>query len=69
MGRRLVDATKACRVRRTRGETGLRFFLAAVAEADLRFAPALAVDFVLAEVDDAVLAAGTFSDGVEGEAD
>jgi hypothetical protein len=26
MGRRLADATKACRTRRTRGETALRFF-------------------------------------------
>jgi len=29
MGRRLAEATKACRTRRTRGETGLRFFLVA----------------------------------------
>src|SRR5258707_13505763 len=28
MGRRLAEATKACRTRRTRGERGLRFFLA-----------------------------------------
>src|SRR5258706_3127243 len=27
MGRRLAEATKACRTRRTRGERGLRFFL------------------------------------------
>jgi hypothetical protein len=27
MGRRLADATKAWRTRRTRGEMGLRFFL------------------------------------------
>src|SRR5258708_16901251 len=27
MGRRLGEATKACRTRRTRGERGLRFFL------------------------------------------
>jgi hypothetical protein len=46
MGRNVVEATKACRMRRTRGEIGLLFLFAAVAreEADF-FAPALVVDF------------------------
>jgi hypothetical protein len=30
MGRRLAEATKACRTRRTRGEMGLCFFLVAL---------------------------------------
>jgi len=30
MGRRLAEATNACRARRTRGETGLRFLLCAL---------------------------------------
>src|SRR5580658_2915102 len=36
MGRRLAEATKACRTRRTCGEMGLRFFLA-FAEARVLF--------------------------------
>jgi hypothetical protein len=65
----LVDATKACRVRRTRGEIGLRFLLVALAEADVRFALVLAAGFFATEVGAAGLADGTFSEGVEGGAD
>jgi len=57
MGRRLAEATKACRTRRTRGEMVLCFFFALVDEATgFRFA---AVGFA------AVLFAAVFVDGVE----
>jgi len=57
MGRRLAEATKACRTRRTRGEIGLRFFFV-LAEA--------AVVFRLAGARfAALLLAGVLSTGVE----
>jgi hypothetical protein len=46
MGRRLVEATKACRTRRTRGETGLCFFLVLEA-ASFLLAGALLVETLL----------------------
>jgi hypothetical protein len=46
MGRKVVDATNACRIRRTRGESGLFFLFAVVAfEEPVFFAAGLLVDF------------------------
>jgi hypothetical protein len=56
MRRRLADATKARRTRRTRGEAGLRFFLfllgeaAALPLAGARFADALLAGVLVVEV-------------------
>jgi hypothetical protein len=55
MGRRLAEATKACRTRRTRGETGLRFLLLVVDATDFLLAGVL-----LAEVGVAALFVGAF---------
>jgi hypothetical protein len=71
MGRRVVEATKACRIRRTRGEIGLfpRFTAAerfcAVGAADLREAAALfsVTFFFVVEVLPLTLAGG-FADSV-----
>jgi hypothetical protein len=61
MGRRLAEATKACRTRRTRGEMGLRFFLALVV---FRFAGALFAEVGFeAVLFFAVLFAGTLAAG------
>jgi len=46
MGRRLAEATKACRARRTRGEMGRRFFLLVVATVFFLAAAAFAVAVV-----------------------
>jgi hypothetical protein len=69
MGRRLAEATKARRTRRTRGETVLCFFLVLVEAAVFFFAGVLfaevGLDVVLFEaaVFDAVLAAGALAAG------
>src|ERR1700687_1001670 len=62
MGRRLAEATKACRTRRPRGEIFLRlflvpveaavFFLADVALAGVRFAGALLTDALVTAGDE-----------------
>jgi hypothetical protein len=73
MGRRLAEATKACRTRRTRGETGLRFLLLVVDATDFFLAGIFFVEVGVAALFvgaffgvalfDAVLFAGAFAAG------
>jgi hypothetical protein len=58
MGRKLAEATKACRTRRTRGETVLRFFRVATV-----WALPVAAVFLEAGLEAAVFLAGVCSAG------
>jgi hypothetical protein len=62
MGRRLAEATKACRARRTRGETVLCFFLAPVDATGFRLA-AVVFGVVFAGVVFAAALADWLADG------